>query len=456
MLARRSPLVAALVFAFTVPSPRAGADPVDYAPLESVVRAEMKAAGVPGVVVIVVRGDRIDYAKGFGVAGVETNDPVTPDHLFRIGSTTKMFVGAAAASLAHRGKLDLNKPVGEVVGGLPSPLAAVTPHQLLTHTAGLADEAPMFGKHDETELGAGIASWKTSRLFTTPGDIYSYSNPGYWLAGYAVERAAGRPFAEVLDEDMFRPLGMKRSTFRPTMAMTYPLAHGHEARDGTTVIIRPPANNAATWPAGSLYSSGNDLARFVIALLNGGQLDGKEAIPVSVVEEITKSHVTLPGDRGSYGYGLAIRPIRGVPTWSHGGSRSGYGSHIAMAPVQKYGIIVLANRSGAGMPKTVAKAAELLLPLGPARAATKAADPTPDELRGYAGAYRNGATAVTLKWDEDRLVQIVAGNARDLRGVGGSKFRTSTGELLDVVRGRDGTTQYLFVGNRALKRQTEP
>jgi CubicO group peptidase (beta-lactamase class C family) len=114
----------------------------------------------------------------------------------------------------------------------------------------------MFGRHDDDALAAGIRSMRTDMLFTEPAAVYSYSNPGYWMAGLVVEQAAGRPFADAVDALVLRPLGMSRSTFRPTVAMTYPLAQGHAtAGKGPPAVIRPAANNAATWPAGSLFST---------------------------------------------------------------------------------------------------------------------------------------------------------------------------------------------------------
>jgi CubicO group peptidase (beta-lactamase class C family) len=374
---------------------------VSYQTLETIVQAEMKSANVPGAVVVVVRGNRIDYAKGFGVASVETKEAVTPDHLFRIGSTTKMFVGLAALRLAEQDKLKLHDPVSRQIDGLPAALGAVTLHQLLTHTAGLADEAPMFGRHDEEALGAGIRTWSETRLFAKPGDVYSYSNPGYWLAGYTLERAAKKPFADVLNDELFQPLGMTRTTFKPMHAMTYPLAQGHEPHSGSVSVIRPAANNAATWPAGSMYSSGHDLARFVIAFLNDGQIDGKTVLSCDTLNSMVSPQVKLPGDRGHYSYGLALTTLRGVPTQSHGGSRSGYGSHLAMSMKHRTGIIVLANRSGAGMPKTVAAAAELLLPLAPVEKAEPAAKPNADEQKSWLGIYRNGSSSVELIWHEN-------------------------------------------------------
>jgi CubicO group peptidase (beta-lactamase class C family) len=437
-------------------SGRAQPKEIDFAPLETVAKDEMKAAGVPGMVVVIVQKDRVIYAKGLGVASVETNEPVTPDHLFRIGSTTKMFVGAALARLEAAGKLKLQEPVGKLIDGLPSRLAALTPHQLLTHTAGLADAAPMFGRHDEEALGDGIKKWTDARLFTRPGDVYSYSNPGYWLAGYAAERAAGKPFADVLADELFHPLGMKRTTFRPTMAMTYPLAQGHEVRDGKPEVIRPAADNAATWPSGSLFTSGNDLARFVIAFLNGGKLDGEQALPASLFEVIASPYVEVPSGRGHYGYGLTLQPLRGVETVSHAGARSGYGSHITMAPAHHVGIIVLANRTEVTLPKTVARAADLLLPLGAESKPAEAAKPTSEELAKLAGTYHNGATTIELKWKDEKLVQVDKGKDRPVAILGGSRFRDGNGDVVEVIKGQDGKTTYLFRSGRALRKQEAP
>lgn len=113
----------------------------DFSPLEQVIQEEMKAQNVPGAQVAVISGDRVVFQKGFGVANAETNEAVTPETLFRIGSTTKTFVAAAAVTLAEQSKLDLNKPIGNYAKGLHPQIARLTLHQLLSHTAGLKDEA---------------------------------------------------------------------------------------------------------------------------------------------------------------------------------------------------------------------------------------------------------------------------------------------------------------------------
>src|SRR5262249_5621140 len=153
----------------------------DFAKLEQVIATEMKATNTPGSAIAIVRGNEVIYAKGFGVRSAETNEPVATDTLFRLGSTTKMFGAAAVVQLPQPGQTQPDEPIGKHVKNLPEFLRDLTPHQLLSHTAGLTDEAPMTGSPDDAALGAGVRAWKEDFRFTGPGKVFSYSNPGYWL-----------------------------------------------------------------------------------------------------------------------------------------------------------------------------------------------------------------------------------------------------------------------------------
>jgi CubicO group peptidase (beta-lactamase class C family) len=286
--------------------------------------------------------------------------------LFRMGSTTKMFVAAALVGLAEEGKLKLDAPVGAAVKGLPPKVAALTPHQLLTHTAGLREEVVWNGPHDDSALGANIRAWTDDRVVREPGKQFAYCNPGYWLAGLAVEEAGGGPFAAVMRDRLFAPLGMTRTTFRPTWAMTYPLAVGHDRdKDGKPFVVRPLADNAANWPAGSMFSSVEELSRWMVAFLNGGKLEGRQVIPSAVVEKLGTPHVDVGKGGVKYGYGLRVREWRGVRVLEHSGSRSGYGSTMMLVPAERVGVVVLANRSGSGLRPVAEKALELLVPERP-------------------------------------------------------------------------------------------
>ncbi|MBM3854130.1 MAG: beta-lactamase family protein, partial [Verrucomicrobia bacterium] len=117
----------------------------DFSELAALTRAELARTGVPGCAIAVVVDHQLAYAEGFGVANADTREPVRAEMLFRLGSTTKMFTAATAVTLALDGRLRLDSPIGGFVSGLAPKIARLTPHQLLTHSAGLADDAPMEG-----------------------------------------------------------------------------------------------------------------------------------------------------------------------------------------------------------------------------------------------------------------------------------------------------------------------
>src|SRR5215510_5757270 len=294
-------LILSLIIAISNSPALAQQKQIDFAELDKVALEELKQRNTPGAAVAVIKDGRVIYAKGYGVASIETGAPVTPDMLFRLGSTTKMLTAAALVTLAAAGKLKLDAPIGDYVKGLNPRLAQVTSHQLLSHSAGLRDFAATVTSNDDAALGSQARSWKEEVFFTDPGKIYSYSSPGYWLAGLVIEEVSGQPYADAMDELLFKPLKMRRSTLRPSVAMTYPLTAGHRSenqpaatRQVGSQVIRPAFNNTAMWPGGSVYSNVGDLARFVIALLEGGRLDGEQALAPLVVANLPAPQVTLP------------------------------------------------------------------------------------------------------------------------------------------------------------------
>jgi CubicO group peptidase (beta-lactamase class C family) len=407
----------------------------DFAAVEQSAKEEIARLRIPGAAIAVVKGDRVVYSGAVGVANVETGEAVRPEMLFRLGSTTKMFTAAALCGLAAEGKIDLKAPVGKYIAGLPPRLSKTTGDQLLSHTAGVLDTAPMYGSHDDDALGKGIRSWTDEWLFTSPGRIFSYSNPGYWMAGYLVEVLHGKAYADAMTERLFEPLGMKRTTLRPTTAMTWPLAQGHNSiGGGAPYIARPAADNAASWPAGSMFSSVSELARFTVAFLNDGMVEGKRALDPKAIAMLSTAHAKYPGSDDAYGYGLTIREHRGVRMVEHGGSRMGYGSSIRMAPAQRVAVIVATNRSGATLPATAEKALEMMVSLkervAPARRETATS--------GVVGVYRNGDQRIEVVERGGKLVVV-----RGASEVPFSGYVTVPGE---------GRVEYLWSGSRAFAR----
>jgi CubicO group peptidase (beta-lactamase class C family) len=432
----------------------AAAKAQDFAPVEQSAVEELAKLNIPGASLTVVRGDRVVFAKGFGKANIETGEPVRPEMLFRLGSTTKMFTACALVGLAVEGKIDLNARVDKYVTGLPPRISRLTANQLLSHTAGLRDAATMYGSHDDPALENEIHSWTDEWLFTDPGAIMSYSNPGFWFAGYLIEVITGKPYADSMEARVFQPLGMKRTTLRPTMAMTWPFAQGHELVDGKVRIARPAADNAANWPAGSIFSNSEDLSRFVIAFMNEGRIDGKQVLDPAVIAQMSAPHTKIPGGTECYGYGLVINDYRGVHVLEHGGSRTGYGSDIRMIPEQHVAVIVQTNRSGATLPGTAEKALELVAHLEP-----KPAQPKPEtmplssaDVQRLVGVYENGEQRIEIVAHDNRLYVKRANKETELVSRGENHF--SGGGEFTVIRGEGGTVRYLYSGLRAFARVT--
>jgi CubicO group peptidase (beta-lactamase class C family) len=421
--------------------------PVDFAELEKTVEAELKETKTPGAAVVVISGDKIVFVKGFGATSAENGNQVTPDTLFRMGSTTKMFTAAALVSLADAGKIKLDAPVGNYIKNLPPRISALTAHQLLSQSAGLRDFAAPIKSDDDASLAQNIRSWKDDVFFTEPNKIYSYSSAGYWLAGFLTEELSGKVYADAMREIVFKPLGMTRSTLRPFEAMTYPLALGHQVTNGSAAVVRPIFNNAAMYPGGSMYSSANELARFAIAMLSGGKIDGRQALPVSVVENLQKPQFYLPGEeKAFYGYGLLGFEQRGVKTVSHGGVSRGYGSMILFAPEQKFAVITLANSNGQTLPKTQRKAMELLLPLKPETGEQpKTLAINADDVKRYAGKFAHAPQTWEVFARDGKLFFKDEGKDFELSKTGRDRFVFEQGELIFVPDAK-GEIEHLFMG----------
>lgn len=405
--ARATALFVTVLLSLPHISPAAPAEPAsspDWNALAEVARAEIAAVGAPGGAVAVVSGDRVVFSKGFGLANVETGESFTPAHVFHIGSVTKMMTAAALVSLAEQGKVRLDAPIGSYAKGLDPAIARLTLHQLLSQSSGMREISSDESVHDEAALGELARSLRPEMLLIEPGRAFSYSNPGYGLAGYVLEQVTGKPYAEAMKELVFEPLGMSRSTLRPTLAMTWPLVLGHEVPEGgKPAVVRPMADDTRIWPAGYAFASTDDLSRFVIALLNDGRVDGRQALPAGVAARMLAPHIPIPTNvftDGHYGYGLILQDRSGLRVAEHGGQLTGYSTEIRMVPAQRLAVVTLANRENVRLEKTFAKVFEMMLGTRPAAPAQPRPAPSMDEaeMRRLAGSYDN-------RWKMDVFVR---------------------------------------------------
>jgi CubicO group peptidase (beta-lactamase class C family) len=430
---------------------------IDFSELDRLVPEELKEKNTPGAVITVVSGDKVVYQKAFGVANVETNAPMQPEMLFRLGSTTKMFTAAALVALAEKDKIKLNDPIGAQVKGLDPKIAALTPHHLLSNSAGFRDFAAPVLSNDDASLGNMLRAWKGDVFFAEQGEIYSYSSAGFWLSGFVVEELHGKPYADAMDELIFNPAGMERTTLRPFLAITYPFATGHALDAGKPVIIRPMFNNTAMWPAGSIFSNAKDLSRWVIALLNDGRVEGRQLLSTSLVNQLKGHHVTVPGDAGSYyGYGLTIFKFKDLEFVAHGGFSRGYGSMIQMVPSRKFAVIVLTNKSGETMRKTLNKATEIALGLkDDAQQQSETIAPlTSAEMNDYAGTYSHAPQTWEVFIKDAKLYMKFDGKEYLMTKSGDKKFTfgdRNENEIVFVL-GKSGKTDLIFTGLYGAKR----
>ena len=430
----------------------AHAQGLDTTAIRQAMLDEMRSTHTPGASIAVVVDGRIAYAQGFGTASIETGAPVTSETLFRIGSVTKVFTGLTALRIAREGKVKLAAPLGSYARGLHESYRALTLHQLLSHTAGIIGEAANTGPHDDAALGARVRAWKGEHRFAPERDVYSYTGAGYWLAGYALEQATGAWYADLVAKHVLAPAGMTRSTFRPTAAMTYPLALDHRVRGDSVALIRPYPDDATTWASGSLFSSATELARFATLLMDGGTVFAPED-----VRTLATMQSTVPGSNCGYSYGLSVC-TEGETRLSHYGFRVGSGAVFTILPARRAAIVILANRNGGIFGRTERAVLEALGVAG--RTGTPDAPPTPMSAAArnrFAGTYVNGTDTLHFIPRGDSLVyrygtaeQRTAAGARDEIYVLGADGAPEQG--FKLVAGAVTKTPYLHDGLSAFRR----
>ncbi len=451
------------LLAFGVLSGPLSAQAPAFAPrLDSLITAEMARTKTPGVQVAVVVDGKLAYAKGYGVADIETGRVVTNNTLFRVGSVTKMITAAALAQLESDGKLDLQAPISTYVKEIAGKrVANVTTHQLLTHSAGWLDNAVAYGRMGESALGEVFTEISDTMFFTQPGRVISYSNPGYSMAGYVAERAGNARYATLTEQLVLRKAGMRQSTFKPLEVMTTDFSQGHigaPANAGT--VVRPFTENTAQWAAGFLFSNTSEFARFTMMLMDGGMLDGTRVLSADAVQKMTTGYMAMPGNATSkYAYGLTVGTRGADRIWTHGGSINGFDASVVMFPDRKLSVIVFDNRSGSpinGVVDLVAKEVAGISPATPPAApAERVASAT--ERAQAVGTFKQGRTEITLFEENGALKFRQGAGVLPVTLAGDDRIVMSppVGEKISlvVVRGPDGRIEYLHQSLRSLARQ---
>ncbi|MCI0603329.1 beta-lactamase family protein [bacterium] len=386
--------------------------------LDSVAPQAVKDLNVPGAVVIVVQEDQIVFSKGYGVANQESNRPVDPDRtLFRIGSVTKCFTATAILQLIEQGKLQFNDDARKYAEFLKV-RHPVTIAQLLTHTGGFEEKLIRTGAL--TSQGV-LPLWEYLKRempaqVLAPGKYTMYSNHGFVLLGYIVEKVSGKPLGRYLEGNIFCPLKMVQTTYGLPSAESA-LATGYVL--GRAV----PQAHLQIGPAAGITSTGSDMARFLIAHLavaNSSDRILSSSMLKLMHQRQFSQHSSLPG----LTYGFYESYYNHVYGLYHRGGVRGFASLIYLLPEQRIGIFIANNgdQQEFGF-RIVDPFLNKYFPAQPFQ--MQAASGSPEKNRSIEGTYRflrysrNTIEKLALLKRPDILVRIQADGSLD---IGGTRF----------------------------------
>jgi CubicO group peptidase (beta-lactamase class C family) len=365
--------------------------------LDPVFAEQMEKLHIPGAVVVVVKDGRIVFTKGYGYADIEKKTPVVPEKtIFRIGSITKVFAALAVMQMADRGKIKLTDDVNKYLRGFKVPPTfpqPITFANLLTHTSGLDEISPGRRTSDESKVVPLGAFLKTRLVRIQPaGEVISYSTYNAALAGFVVEQMTETPFKIYLRKNVFDPLKMNHTSITAVRAeYKQDLASGYEW-DGKT-HQKLPFQWFNTYPASDINSTATDMARFMLANLSGGALDGKRILSAQAMQDMHsthfRNHPRLPG--WAYGYYEGYQNNRRFV--EHGGSMDdGYSALLTMLPEEKLGVFVACNTETGGFGLAEAVKTALLNRMFPVSAKPQISKPVANQSRAalerFAGKYR--------------------------------------------------------------------
>jgi CubicO group peptidase (beta-lactamase class C family) len=327
-----------------------GGDPARdaiFADVVAYLKAQLAKNDVPGASIAIVLDGKLAYSAGVGVKTHGGSDAVDAATLFRVGSMSKMIVGAAMMTLVEAGKVDPAQPVTAYVPGLKLATGydASTIHveHALTHTSGIEEQTITTCAHGPGELAKWFAA-NPQPLWAPPGAVWNYANLGISLAGLVVESAGGAAFEDYVRSHVFGPAGMTTATYDPVAARAADHAVGWGVgADGTTKITEEPDayDCSIERPPGGVIASALDYAHFAETLLAGGG----SMLSAKSVQTMTSARVdTHEGPTEHYGYGLFVDDgYKGLHSVEHGGSIPGYLTSFWTVPARGFAAIVLTN-----------------------------------------------------------------------------------------------------------------
>ncbi|MHB2023930.1 MAG: serine hydrolase domain-containing protein [Mycobacteriales bacterium] len=369
---------------------------------------EQATQRLASICVGIVKDGGLAYSAAAGATGLTGLEAPTPDTQYRIGSISKTFVAVCVLRLRDEGVLDLDDPIGSHLTELAE--LPVTVAQLLSHTSGLRAETPgpWWERTPGVEFAAlAASSLRSADLLFRPGRRFHYSNPGYAILGELVSRKRSAQFGEVITEELLRPLGMHRTTLRPSP----PWAQGLAVHPHAEAVLKEPEHDAkAMAPAGGLWSTLTDLSRWAQVLIGRRpEILGADSV-VEMRDPVAWQDVPGEAWTAAYGLGLQLWNSGGKRQYGHSGSMPGFVAMLIADEASANVALALTN-STTGLRMTfcdqmLAELSQESVRWAPPRHASPSTDPRVLDLLG------------TWYWGPGQFrINVTADGCLDLRGI---------------------------------------
>lgn len=330
--------------------------------LEAIATRALEQSGMPGLAIAVVHNDRVVFLRGFGVRQVGGKDAISPDTVFALASVSKPITSTVLAMLVAEGVISWDDRIADLLPGFrlsdPWVTREVRLRDMLCHRSGLPEYA------GDTLIDFGFTRGEVLsrlRLERPTGKFratYAYTNPGFSTAAFAAARAAKMPWEKLIEEKLYRPLGMKSASSRATdYRAAKDRATMHERLDNKWIVTTMDPITDPMTPAGGVYCSLRDITQFLRLHLAGGKLDGKQRIPTAVLEETHRPHIVTHVDEKTqrptmYGLGWEVEwDEKGRRSLKHNGAHHCARTEIALLPSENLGIAVLCSGFPSGLPE---------------------------------------------------------------------------------------------------------
>ena len=293
----------------------------------------------PGATALISKNGEIIYRKAFGNSNLELGIAMTPNNVFEIGSITKQFTAISILMLEEQGKLKVEDEITKYIPDYPTLGKTITIHHLLNHTSGIKSYTNMqsFMKHARTDMTPTelIDVFKNEPMDFNPGEKYAYNNSGYILLGHIIEVVSNKSYADFIEKNIFKKLGMTSSYYGSMVKLIPNRASGYQDKEG--YVNAAYLSLTLPYAAGSIMSNIDDLLIWQKAL-NGNQLISKASY-----EKAIHGSSLNDGEHIGYGYGLQEGNINGSTSISHGGGIFGYTTQGIYLPEEDVFISILTN-----------------------------------------------------------------------------------------------------------------